>query len=140
MTPTHLPAMLQETDMRSAIRTLRQQRQLASCLGLGKAQAFKQAYDQARLKRLLNRPAPPIASTPPTKLPSPLISTLTTKTSMMPSFKQAYDQARMRKQVLALQRAQKSNRPTPLIASAPPTKFPSPLALEMTTSLSIGFW
>jgi hypothetical protein len=130
--------MLQETDMRSAIRTIRQQRQLASCNG--KAQAFKTAYDEARLKRLLNRPAPAIASTPPTKLPPPLLSTLTTKKSMMPSFKQAYDQARMRKQVLALQRAQKSNRPTPLISSASPTKFPSPLALEMTTSLSIGFW
>ena len=130
--------MPQETDMRSAIRTLRQQRQLASCLD--KTQAFKKAYDEARLKRLLNQPTPRIASTPPTKFMPPLISTLSNKKSMALSFKQAYDQARMRKQVLALQRAQKSNRPTPLIASASPTKFPSPLALEMTTSLSTISW
>jgi hypothetical protein len=118
----------------SAIRVLRRERGLASCKGKG--QAFREAYDNTRLlQRLSSHPAPPIASTYEVKnLPTPLITTACPKSKTTASFKQAYHQARMRKLERVLERAQKSNRPTPMMTSATPTKSPSPLGFEKMRS------
>jgi hypothetical protein len=122
---------MQNETLLNAIRVLRRERGLAS--SKGKGQAFREAYDNVRLlHRLSSHPAPPIASTDEAKqLPTPFITTACPKRKTTASFKQAYHEARMRKLERALERAQKSNHPTPMMTSATPTKSPSPLGFEM---------